>query len=261
MVGWQGSSDASKWLLQRIDVSTADLNAVAELHNATNTNYTSQLANFFTDYACTQLKSNYASMSDAQLRSAMSALPEALREEAVRVKNNKWNDNSQWNYYEKSFRIHDYEVYSDPWAWNSKLGFVASGRLSQPTGIRAKSGDLIYILVSDNVTDSDARIFVEQIVGTGLKGTQKRLTQGFNYLTPTDDCELFITYECTNPDKPLSNYPNIKIHIVGGTCNGAFDMSRGHRNNDWMWLKEYMFKDTYLHLHSKYHMVEKQKLN
>ncbi|MBR6016574.1 MAG: M60 family metallopeptidase, partial [Prevotella sp.] len=43
-------------------------------------------------------------------------------------------------------------------------------------------------------------------------------------------------------------------HIVGGTCNGAFDMSRGHTNNDWMWLKENMFKNTYLHLKSNYHV-------
>ncbi|MBR1469142.1 MAG: hypothetical protein IJ605_03400 [Prevotella sp.] len=175
VVGWQGSSDASKWLLERVDVTSLDLATVYELQSAMSTDFTNQLSNFFTDYACTQLKSNYASMSDDQLRSAMNALPATLREEAVRVKNNKWNNDATWSGMEKDFRIHNYSIYSDPFAWEGKLGYTASNRLTQPTGIKAKSGDLVYILVNSDVTDSDANFFVEQVAGVDRTGTQKRL--------------------------------------------------------------------------------------
>ena len=255
VVGWVGSSDASKWLLEKVEASSLDMAAVQSLQQALNSDYTNQLANFFTDYACTQLKSNYASMSDAQLRNAMSALPAPLVEEAVRVKNNKWNDNPTWSAYEKDFRIHNYEVYSDPGVWQNKLGFGAFSRITQPTGIKMKSGDLVYLLVNDNVTDGDGHLYAEQVADVGLNGTQVTLKRGYNTIVSSIDCELFITYNCTNTNKPLSNYPDIKIHIVGGTCNGAFDMSRGHNNNDWHWLTNNMFKDKYLHLRSKYHVM------
>ncbi len=254
VVGWQASSDASKWLLEPVNVTTEMESAAVNLRMITGNDYTNQLANFFTDHACTQLKSNYASMSDAQLRSAMSNLPEMLREEAVRVKNNKWNDNAQWNYFEKDFRIHDYESYSATGPWSGKLGFGDFGRLSQPTGIRLKAGEVACILVNDDVADSDGKLWVEMPVATNNTGGQKALKKGYNFVKPGEDCELFITYQNTNTEKPLSAYPDIKIHIVGGTCNGAFDMSRGHTNNDWMWLKENMFKDQYLHLKSNYHV-------
>ena len=255
VVGWQGSSDASKWLLERVELTSLDMAKVQELQSALNGNYTNQLGNFFNDAACTQLKSNYASMSDDQLRSAMSSLPATLREEAVRVKNNKWNDNAQWSYYEKGFRIHDYEVYSEASVWRSKLGFGAFSRLTQPTGIKVKAGEVVYLLVNSNVADGDAQLYAEQVAGVNLNGGQTALQRGYNAVIPSVDCEIFITYHCTNTNKPLSNYPNIKIHVVGGTCNGAFDMTRGHTNNDWMWMKENMFRDTYLHLRSDYHLM------
>ena len=255
VVAWTGDADASKWLLTMVDESKIDFEAIYELQQAVNTNYTNQLMNFYDDYACTQLKSNYASMSDDQLRAAMSDLPITLREEAVRVKNDKWNDNSTWNKYEKDFRIHDFEVYSEPGAWANKLGIGAFGRLTQPTGIRLKSGQLVFLHVNDNVVDSDARLYAEMVSGVDLSGTQFTLKRGYNAIIASNDCEVFITYQNTNTNKPLSRYPNIKIHIVGGTCNGTFDMNRGHTRSDWTWLLKNMFKDEYLHLRSKWHVM------
>ncbi|MBP3839253.1 MAG: hypothetical protein ILA04_09035 [Prevotella sp.] len=252
VVGWQASSDASKWLLEPVNVTTEMESAAVNLRMVTGNDYTSQLDNFFTDHACTQLKSNYASMSDAQLRSAMSNLPEMLREEAVRVKNNKWNDNAQWNHFEEDFRIHDYESYSATGPWSGKLGFDDFGRLSQPTGIRVKAGQVACILVNDDVADSDGKLWVEELNAIYENGRRTNLHKGYNVIKANSDCELIICYHNTNNTKPLSHYPDIKIHIVGGMCNGMFDLSRGHTNNDWMWLKENMFKDQYLHLKSNY---------
>ena len=255
VVGWTGESAASKWILQNATVTAEDLAYVADFQKANNNDFTSQLANFFTDAACTQLKSNYASMSDAQLRAAMSALPTALQDEAVSVKNNKWNADPSWNYQEKKFRIHDYRIYTNSNKWVGILGTGPYGYITQPTGIRLNAGEIAYLLVEDNVTDSDAQLLVEQIAGTNFSGTQKALKKGYNFVQAGSDCELFITYQSMNPNKKLSLYPDIKIHIAGGTCNGAFDMNRGHTNNDWKWLNNNMFKDQYLHLRSNHHVL------
>ena len=204
-----------------MEISSLDLAAIADLQQLASANYTSQLMNFYGDYACTQLRGSYASMSDAQLRSAMSSLPEALREEAVRVKNGKWNADETWNRYEKDFRIHDYEVYSEPEVWANKLGFGAFGRLTQPTGIRLKSGELFFVLVNDNVTDSSGKLYAELVSGVNLTGAQVALQRGCNAIIASNNSELFITYNCTNTNKLLSSFPKINIHVVGGTCTGA----------------------------------------
>ena len=255
VVAWTANADASKWLLDMVDESTIDFNAIDELQKSISTNYTDQLTTFFDDYACTQLKSNYASMSDDELRTAMSELPANLREEAVRVKNDKWNDDETWNRYEKDFRIHEYEIYSDPGVWANKLGIGPFGHLTQSTGIKLKSGELVFLLVDQNVANSDGQLYAELVSGVSLSGAQVTLKRGYNAIISSSDCELFITYNCTNANKLLSSFPNIKIHVAGGTCNGTFDMSRGHTESDWKWLLKNMFKDTYLHLRSNYHMM------
>ena len=255
VVGWVGNADASKWLLDEVEVTAADLEAIQDLQEIVSSDHTNQLSAFFEDYACTQLKSNYAAMSDDELRAAMSSLPSVMREEAVRVKNDKWNDNATWNKYEKDFRIHDYEIYSEPGVWANKLGIGAFGRLTQPTGIRLRSGEVVVLLVNDNVVDSDGRLYAELVTGVNLTGTQTTLKRGYNAIVASTDCEIFITYNCTNTNRLLASFPDIKIHIVGGTCNGTFDMNRGHTETDWRWLLNNMFKDTYLHLRSKYHVM------
>lgn len=255
VVGWEGSADASKWLLDEVEVTATDLEAVHDLQDIVNTDHTNLLATFFDDYACTQLKSSYAAMSDDELRAAMSSLPSVLREEAVRVKNDKWNDDGTWNNYEKDFRIHDYEIYSEPGVWANKLGIGAFGRLTQPTGIRLRSGEVVILLVNDKVADSYGGLYAELVTGVNLTGTQVTLKRGYNAIVASTDCEIFITYNCKNTNRPLAKYPDIKIHIVGGTCNGTFDMNRGHTEADWKWLLDNMFKDTYLHLRSKYHVM------
>ena len=250
VVGWQASSAASKWLLWEVEVTDEDLANAEDWQKAFNSNVGSEYIKFFTDNACSQLKSEYASMSDDELREAMNSVPSMMREEAVRVKNDRWGANATWSRYEKDFRIHDYEVYSAPGVWGSKLGFGDFGRLTQPTGIRAKAGELVYLFVNEAVK-TDGRLWVEMPVGTKKEGPQTELRKGCNILVPSEDCELFITYQNTNTEKPLSAFPDIKIHIIGGTCNGAFDIVRGHTDKDWQWFKQNMFKDKYLHIRTK----------
>ena len=133
-----------------------------------------------------------------------------MREEAVCVKNDKWSDDQQWSRFEKDFRIHDYEAYSVPGAWGGKLGFGDFGRLTQPSGIRLKAGEFAYLYVDNDVANADAKLYVEMPVGTNNTGPQQALKKGFNKVMANGDCELFITYQNTNTETPLSDHPNIK---------------------------------------------------
>lgn len=255
VVGWQASSDASKWILWQVEITDDDIAAAEDWRKLLDANTGNKYLNFFTDKACSQLKAEYASMTDDELKVAMSEMPAMLRNEAIKVKNNKWSNNATWSKYEKDFRIHDYEPYSAPGVWGSKLGFGDCTRLTQPTGIRVKPGEIIYLFVNDNVKDSNAELYVDQVEGINTSSSgQKALKKGCNILTPNSDSELFITYLNTNTEKPLSYYPDIKIHIIGGTCNGTFDIVRGHDNNDWTWLKQNMLKHTYLHIRTENHL-------
>ncbi len=248
VVGYSTSEDASKWILIPVTVNSTDLSNAQTIMNGNGTNYTTNLTTFFSDYACTTLKSTYQNYSDAQLRSAMSSLPSDLQEMAVRVKNNTWNSDATHNRYEKDFRIHSYDIYSNCDSWSSITNTGAFAHLNNPTGIQAKTGDVIYIFVDSNVQDSDASLQAELVVGTDRTGTTKTLSRGYNAICATGECEVFISYLLNNTSKSCNNYPNIKIHIEGGTCNGFFDMHRGHNNNDWAWLKENMFQNKFLHV-------------
>ncbi|MBQ8050070.1 MAG: M60 family metallopeptidase [Bacteroidaceae bacterium] len=248
VVGWNYEADASYWQLEEVTLTSAQEAELAEIKAVTSADHTSALSTFFSDKACTTLKSTYASMTDAQLRSAMSSLPAALQEMAVRVKNDTWNSDATWNAYEKDFRIHEYEIYSNCELWYSKLKIGRFARLSNPTGIQAKTGDMLYLFVDSDVKDSNATLEAELVIGANRTGATTTLQQGYNAIYVTADCEIFITYLLNNTDESCNNYPDIKVHIEGGTCNGCFDMHRGHTNDDWAWLKSNMFKGTYLHV-------------
>ncbi len=248
VVGWTYTSEASYWCLEKVELSSAQIAEIEQLKSLTTTDYTNNLTTFFNDYACTSLKSNYAAMSDEALRSAMSSLPTSIQDMAVRVKNNTWNSNTAFNTYEKAFRIHDYEAYSEPMVWQNKLGFGPSGRTTQSTGITVQTNDLLQIYVNDDLLDSDAHLYAELVTGVNLNGTQYALKKGYNTILATTAAELFITYNVSNTEKYIANYPNIKVHVEGGTCTGTWDMHRGHTNNDWMWMKNNMFNADYLHI-------------
>lgn len=255
VVGWGNDAEASIWMVEKLDVDPSDISA---LRTSVTTDYTSALSTFFDDNACTTLNSTYAAMEDAALRTAMSALPTALQDMAVCVKNNTWRTTGgdgdwlrYWNLLEKDFRIHNYEIYSNPDLWQAVTKVGPFARLTNPTGITAVAGDILYIFVDDDVADSDASLQAELVTGTDRSGATTTLTQGYNAIYVDRDCELFITYLLNNTSKSCNDYPDIKIHIEGGTCNGFFDLTHDrHNNGDWGWMKAYMFADEYLHVKS-----------
>lgn len=258
VVRWGVSSDASRWLLDEV-VLTAEMKAAVKAFNDDFTakqtlvnsaaEFTNALRSWFADAACTELKPEYANYSDDELRSAMQSLPVELQEMAVCVKNDKWDNNPIKNYYVKDFRIHSYDIYSDPGVWNKITNVGGFSSLFHPTGITCKAGEVLYIMVGEDPKDSDAKLELGIAEATHNGPSQRvELHAGLNVILPNADGEAFVIYRLVNSEKYLSEYPDITIHIEGGEASGCFDMHRGHTNNDWMFLCSQLFTNKYLHI-------------
>ena len=171
----------------------------------------------------------------------------------LKVKNNTWESfTSSTGYtregFEKFFRVRDdYNVYShyQTMTGNKYAGMSnAFGKLSGPTGICGKAGDIIYIYV-DAEPSSDCTLQVEVVMdsdspGDHQTGSTTALHAGLNTLLLSQASTIYIFYQLNNPDKFLANYPAAKIHIEGGELQGYFDYTRGMTNQDWTLLYEKM---------------------
>lgn len=257
VVGWDwNGADASWWTVSEVTLTQAQQDELANIETTLSTDYTTQLATFFEDAACTILKSTYAEMSEADLRTAMGNLPTFLQDMAVSVSTNIWTTKSDgnlqtfWNLYEKDFRIHSYDIFSNCDLWYEKLKIGRFSHLFHPTGITVTTGQFVYLFVSDEPSDPDVTLEVEIVPGTEREGAAYPLHHGYNAIYAPNDGEVFISYLLNNVDKSCNSYPDVKVHIEGGTCTGCFDM-RGHHhtNTEWLWLKTNMFPNaTYLHV-------------
>lgn len=226
--------------------------------------YTKTLATYFDDSACTQLKAEYAAMSADDLRTAMTAdgLPEVIVSMAVRVREDKWAEAEDFNKYEKMFRIYDYEAYSDRQAWQKITQIGAFAELVNPSGITVNAGDVVCLYV-DASAKTGANLFAEIPELTNFTGATFPLKKGLNVIQAPNNGEIFIGYFVTDTSKQLSAYPNIRVHIEGGTANGCWDASRGMTNDDWAWLVKNALKQQIIHVkgHSTVLTVERNRVD
>lgn len=264
VVGWYTDTPASVWCLkecnateEEIEAAKTEFNNFKELQENKNTIQT-QLMQFFDDYACTKLKSEYKSLPDVVLTAHLDSkgvTNPILREMIFKVKNESWTTyESSWGKTEKSFRIADYKVYSD-WDWNAWTAITGNGycfsRLSNPTGICGKSGDVMLIFVDSDIP-AGTTLQIEVVSGTNNSGACSNLTKGLNSIIMSEDANLFVYYnaEVTNDGNGNYSYPklsdieDIKIHIEGGRVNGYFDLTKGDTNMDWSKLQSYMLKES-----------------
>ena len=108
------------------------------------------LTKYFTTTACTVLNGTYSGMTDANLRSAMGSLPAVVQDMALKVKNNAWATYSGWDKTERTYRVADYSPYSNSATWTNAIGLsYRLGRLSNPTGIYATTGDVLQVYVGN----------------------------------------------------------------------------------------------------------------
>lgn len=183
-------------------------------------------ATFFEDVACTQLKAEYQAMSDEVLTEALTTagMPEFMTAIAVKIKNDSWAA------FEKDFRIHEYNAFSDAAYWNTKMKSTCGSYMGNPTGIYSQTQDPIYVFVGADVPE-DATLYIKGCVDNELITNAKsgvKLKKGFNAIDGLQNALYYIVYtaDTQNMTKTLDQWPDIKIHIEGGAVNGYYDVAR-----------------------------------
>ena len=259
VVGWNTAGiSASAWGFEEVELTEEfiqqgrdALNRYNDLVNNIDT-YKTALGNLFADNACTTLKDDINLLSDEQLEANAdyAALTDDMKAMVKKVKNDTWEVYSRSDGYsrdfEKFFRVRDdYKVYSNysKMSWNEYTGMSnAYGKLSGPTGIVGKSGDIIYLYVDEEPSD-DCTLQVEIVKdsespGDHQTGKTTDLHAGLNAVVLDEASTVYIFYQLDDPEKYLANYPDMKIHIEGGELQGYFDLTRGMTNDDYRLLKE-----------------------
>lgn len=246
IVGWYDKNNTNSWWkFEEVAVNAQALKdaqneykqqleekaALMDIVNKANT-YTPIVEGYFTDKACTALKSEYAGLSDSEFQARMAAdgLPEQLQTMVINIKN-RWKDEFNPTMSER-FRVQSYKIYTrcddegtvgaSP---KSKWKATQMSDRNNPTGIWTDALQLMYVFV-ENEIPAGATLKIAQAAGSGVIGVFDRdgqeLHQGMNIIY----CGLnystqWIMYTCAADYlKPLSEYPEIKIHIEGGEVLG-----------------------------------------
>ena len=259
VVGWTTDNDNSVWGFEEAELDEdfiaegrAKLESYATLLRNFNT-YKTALSNLFQDNACTILKEEIQEMTDEELaaNTDFASLNADMQAMVLKVKNNTWQSfTSQSGYsrqqFERFFRVRDdFFPYSNYqlMAGNQYTGMSNSfGRLSGPTGIVGKTGDIIYIYL-DEEPSRDCLLQAEVVMdsdspGDHQTGTTTTLHAGLNAVLLGQPSTLYIFYQLNDPEKYLADYPAVKVHIEGGQLQGYFDYTRGMTNDDWSLLCE-----------------------
>ena len=216
--------------------------------------YYTRFSDLFNDDSCTDLKSTYKSMTDEQMLNTMEGFPQIYIDIALKIKNGTWGE------YEKEFRTATYKPYSDADNWGSFLKANPYSKLNAPTGITAKKGDILLVFV-DKEINSPSSLYLEEIEGNNVfSSASVELKKGLNLITATKGGSLFVTYKVdtyrTTDTPVLADYPDVNIHIEGGTLNGYFDKSR-HTNEDWVKMQNLILKHDIVNVkgeHAMFHM-------
>ncbi|MBR1594209.1 MAG: M60 family metallopeptidase [Alloprevotella sp.] len=263
IVKWSTDADASVWGFEAVEPD-ADALAAAQAEFASFSDmqsnasqYTTQLANFFTTSACAELKDEYKNVTDDALRTAMGELPEPIKAMAVKVKNNAWTTYDGWDKTERNFRIDDHKAYSDFSKWTSIIGMGYNfGRLTNPTGIRVNEGDQLQVYVGD--IPSGQSIALEIVGETQAAGSVTSLKKGFNVVKAGAEGHVFVFYNVDNTKTStytdIDSYAPVTVHVEGGTVCGYFDQTKGDDNDDWAQLQKHLFNGSTVVLKTNHHL-------
>lgn len=192
------------------------------------------LLNVFTDYTCTALREDVTDEAIGALES------ETFRRVAYALRDNTYNE------WERSFRIREYEAYSNVEFWANKLQTKKYSNLDNPTGIFVNKDEELMVLAGaiplgqkvslqciweENVyPDGNNHDYYKQ---TQASGTTYPLEEGVNLLKMQGPGQLFVMYNVDGEDGLLTNPAPVKIHIpLGhGVVNGFFDLKE-HKTDE-----------------------------
>lgn len=260
VVGWSSDNASTQWDITRVDIDAA---TIAEnwtqletvmYTDAQVSSFQSALDALFTDKACTNLQSSYASKSEEQLTADAQylALPPTLRNMVLKIWKEQtgnatlkeaWTESNYdsskpaWDGdYAKRFRIQNYEVYTERDCTNSGLGINVHTNLNNPTGIFGNYRQVLFVMVDQEVP-ANASLYLGSYVGHGQGGNYNdgvALHQGLNVIPYWGDKTWTCIYytaktlkkwdgKTNKADFDLTDFPDMKIHIEGGNINGFYN--------------------------------------
>lgn len=257
IVGWEFAGEATQWTMTEVSSVTSEQLAqnwadLTEYYAAQDENAIKDCASaldaLFADAACTTLESTYASMSvsDIQEDANYKALPAALQELVLKVRNGVWTEanyvdsKADWESDQaKKFRVQLYEPHSIAGDITEWLGINAHNNMDNPTGIFANYRDVVYVMVEGTIKEG-ASLYLYGLRGHGQMGSYNdgnavQLHEGLNAVPYISDGNaLWINYVVdtynangeTDADRfphKLSEYEPLKINIVGGHINGYYN--------------------------------------
>ena len=191
------------------------------------------------------MKAEYAAKSDEEIIAALEGVPADLQQAVLKIKNNTWATEGREHLSEKNFRIYDYKPYSNPEVWADRLFTRPYNRINNPTGISTSdSKSFIYVFV-DKIPEGTT-IDLAEMASTKFWGNDTPLHEGLNIVPCANkDGSLYIRYVCETAidGKKLADYPTVKVHIENGYVSGFWSKERGHTNEDWVYMRDNMFKN------------------
>ncbi len=254
LVSWYTNANASKWQFREVTLTDEEIEAaekeyeeIAKYSGDANS-YTATLQLFFEDAACSQLKPEFQSKTDGQLREAMNSLPKMIQDEAIKIKNNAWV-----NAYERGFRIAEYGAFSDA-SRGQQMMRLSNGLclINNPTGIMANGGEYVFIIVGDDIPAGTTLKATTTVGYTHYAVQSVPLVKGVNFvLSENNNSHIFIEY--TSPqDAVIADVPKLDIHVIGGRVEGYFDHKK-HTDADWVAMQEAgLFQDKVMHILGTY---------
>lgn len=247
IINFMASDPAARWFFVESDVTVEDIEKAQAEYQAYNdikdhlSTYNVNMCSFFTDSSCSELKPEYQSMEEAELRHEFTrkGLPEYLLQIALKVKNNTWEEEDAMA---KRFRVADFQVYSSHIYSHSKVGMAFwYGRLCNPTGITVKAGDVLTVFC-DQANPNGTQLQLELVTGTRSDGQLLSLNKGLNIFTFSEEANVYVFYQTTSLSTKLANCPNIRIHFEGARLNGYYDKTHGDNNETWAYLRKNLLK-------------------
>ncbi|MDR2621317.1 MAG: M60 family metallopeptidase [Dysgonamonadaceae bacterium] len=177
--------------------------------NPANFDYTT----LFTDPSCSELKEGVTLDDIRQVPN------DFFRKLALDIK---------MGYYDKEFRVQEYQSYPEPTAIARTNKTARYGILDNPTGIYATAGEDIIVLVGN--TDSYMSLAILKTAGKGDR-VSFALRKGVNKIRAPYDGLMYILYHTNTGQEPP-----VKINIATGTVNGYFDRDKHTAPGDWQRL-------------------------
>lgn len=242
-VGWHTSASANNWVLYEVKVDEEKLRKAQEEYQAfhnlkDNANvHWQKLSKYFDDAAATKIAPAYADKTNDNLKTEMQndGIPVILQNVVLKIKDQAWATYASGNNWEERFRIASYKPYSDNdhWAWKVGMSYKF-GNLTNPTGITAYPKNTLLLFVDSDVP-ANATLEAETVELCSVEGNRISLKKGLNVIAVEKQANLFVRYivNTHNSGMKLAQFPDIKIHIEGGSVNGYFDLTKGDDNQVW----------------------------